>query len=215
MALFANEGRYDDYVRMAHASFPTVPEAVIKGIIAAESGFKPDAVRGEAHLGDASYGLMQILLQTAKSLGYRGDATQLMHPGVNVYYGTKLLAENFKRAGNWPDAISAYNGGFRPELGFGKRATRLVRVCLRRDAQGNCEQWQSVNPGEYANKAYVAKVLGYMDRYDTQPLKPAGSSAATPTTPPKISEAGVATTGLIGVLAVLGLGLAMLRGMHR
>lgn len=207
MALFSNESRYDDYVRMAHASFPAVPVAVIKAIIAAESGFRPDAVRGEAHLGDASYGLMQILLGTAKSLGYRGDAAQLMHPGVNLYYGTKLLDANYKRAGNWPDAISAYNGGFRSELGFGKRATRLVRVCLRRDAQGQCEKWQSVNPGEYANKAYVAKVLEYMDRHGKQDLQPAGTQS-----PPPIS--GAATAGTIGLLAVLGLGLALLRGMR-
>jgi hypothetical protein len=159
MARWANEDKYAVEVNAAHYNFPNVPSAIIKGIIGAESAFRADARRGEAHLDDASHGLMQILLSTAQGLGFAGPIDSLYAPAVNLYYGTKLLSGLYARLGNWPDAISAYNGGVRPELGFGGKATRQVTVCLARDSNGKCIKSVTVQPGHYANEEYVNKVL--------------------------------------------------------
>lgn len=163
MTRWANELAFDPEIRAARARYPGVPVPVIKSVIAAESGFDPTAVRGEPHVDDASIGLMQILIQTARSLGYGGTSQSLFTPGVNIFYGVKLLDQLYRRLNNWNDAISAYNGGVRPELGFGGTATAPVRVCLARDPQtGRCINWRNTPVGEYSNQAYVDKVRGYM-----------------------------------------------------
>lgn len=179
MARWANENKYNTEVEAAHSNFPEIPSAIIKGIIGAESAFRADARRGEVHLGDASHGLMQLLLSTARGLGFNGPLDSLYVPAVNVYYGTQLLAQLYRRLGNWPDVISAYNGGVRPNLGFGGKATKRVTVCLQRNSQGQCEKWQVVEPGQYANEAYVNKVLANAQYFDSKivaespvPIKP-------------------------------------------
>lgn len=163
MARWTNEHKYDDAIAAAHRAFPQVPVSVIKAVIAQESGFREGARRGEAHIGDASIGLMQLLMRTAKGLGYGGSVENLYVPGINVYYGTKLLSENYQRSGNWEDAISAYNGGFRPNIGFGRKATRVIRgICLERNKAGDCVKRATVAIGEYSNQDYVDRVRQHM-----------------------------------------------------
>lgn len=190
MARWLNENAYDTEVLAAQRAFPTVPVEVIKAVIAKESAFRASAVRGEPQREDASIGLMQVLMSTAKGLGFVGDVDKLLIPGVNVYYGTKLLASNYARAGNWPDAISAYNGGFRPNLGFGSVAYAPARVCLKwsQTVSGKCEQWHDVAAGEYANQAYVDSVLRNIDYFASRPVREAGPPA--PFRDPAIGDGG-------------------------
>ena len=55
-----------------------VPASLIRRVIARESGGNPRAVsRG-------NYGLMQIKLGTARSLGYTGGAAGLLDPDTNM-----------------------------------------------------------------------------------------------------------------------------------
>ena len=184
--------QYDGDIAAQHRVFPNVPEAVVRAVIATESGFNPNAVRGEPHIGDASYGLMQVLLSTARKLGYpdTAPAEGLLVSSVNIHYGTKLLAQNIALTGNWPDAISAYNGGYRPDIGFGRKVTRPVQIISARDAAGNPTAYKQVPVGQYANQSYVDRVLGYLRQY-------------APATASQILSASVLGGGATGMLWML------------
>lgn len=90
-----------------------VEPALIKAHIKQESNWDVNASRFEAHKGDASWGLMQLLLVTARDVLGNKDltTTQLIQPRVNIEAGTKLIADNWRRWGNIRDAIAAYNAG--------------------------------------------------------------------------------------------------------
>jgi soluble lytic murein transglycosylase-like protein len=151
-------------IAAAHAAYPGVPAQLIRAIIIVESGGNPLAIRQEPG-GEASRGLMQLLLSTARSLGYNGPPDGLFDPALNVKLGTAYLWRLYQRLGDWQAVISAYNGGIRPELGFGARVTRRVTVCLARDAKtGRCIRARTALPGEFGNQPYVDKVLKAMAR---------------------------------------------------
>ena len=118
-----------------------IEPAWIKAHIKAESNWDVNASRYEAHKGDASWGLMQLLLVTARSV--LGDSnlttTQLINPKVNIEAGTKFLSQLWGRFGNMRDTIAAYNAG----------SPRL-------NAQG-----------KYINQDYVDKVTKNYERYKT------------------------------------------------
>jgi soluble lytic murein transglycosylase-like protein len=153
--------------------------AAVKALIAKESGFQPDRVRGEPQIGDASVGLMQVLYSTAKGLGYPGPVgspqglTGLFAPGTNIYLGTKYLHQLLSKTGGDLDAAwSAYNGGYRPSLGFGARRTASSpRVCLRwkvtapatgRTVARDCEVVGDTEAGKFSNQSrYVDAVRNY------------------------------------------------------
>lgn len=198
MARWLNEHTYDDAVRTAVGAFPSVPADVVKAIIASESGFNANAIRGEPQRDDASRGLMQLLLSTAQGVGYGGRPEDLFLPAINVYYGTKLLATLYAQLGNWPDAISAYNGGVRPSLGFGRRATAPVRICARWNSR--CNEWRDVPVGEYGNQPYVDRVLGNVTYFQGKALAPPGMGPPAPLTLPGLSMGAPAPTipGLAG-----------------
>lgn len=87
---------------------------LIKGLIKQESNWDVNASRYEAHKNDSSWGLMQVLLSTAKeTLGNKDlTITQLINPETNVRAGTKYIATQLTRyGGNVRDAIAAYNAG--------------------------------------------------------------------------------------------------------
>lgn len=182
--LFPNEDAYDGIIRPIAAQ-EHVPAALVKAVIAHESRFVPTAVRGEPQLNDASRGLMQLLLATARHMGFTGEADALFQPGVNIPLGVRYLGQQLARAGgDWAGAVSAYNGGYRPDLGFGRRATKVVTVCLARDQKtGACLQTRTVKIGEFANQPYVDDVFKYWDHYkalETAPVVPAPPAAALP-----------------------------------
>ncbi|MCA3247278.1 MAG: transglycosylase SLT domain-containing protein, partial [Azospirillum sp.] len=87
--------------------------------IAVESSFNPAAYRFEPHLGEASYGLMQILWSTARQME-RGltDPSQLYDPETNIRIGMLYQRWTFdflrRRLGRDPSQaewLSAYNAG--------------------------------------------------------------------------------------------------------
>lgn len=91
-----------------------VDSALIKATIRIESNFNPMAFRHEAHIQDASWGLMQVLLKTAREVSNNPKlaATDLVKPAVNVDIGTRYIAKQLRRYnGNIKDAIAAYNAG--------------------------------------------------------------------------------------------------------
>lgn len=59
-----------------------------------------------------SFGLMQVLGQVARELGFKGPfLTQLCDPTLGVEYGAQHLAAKFAKYGNLENALSAYNAG--------------------------------------------------------------------------------------------------------
>lgn len=152
---WTNEEKYDSAIEGA-ARQHNVPANLIRAVIATESQFRPDVSRVETLLNDASIGLMQILYNTARGEGYAGTVQGLYDPTTNIAYGASYLASMYHRAsGDVQRAMSAYNGGWRPELGFGTKATRAVTICLARDAAGKCIKTRNVKVGEFGNQPYV------------------------------------------------------------
>ncbi len=106
----ARENRFDVLIGKAADRFD-VPAAIVKGVIATESSFNPNAIREEPKIHDRSRGLMQLLEGTARGLGFIGDPKLLHDPEVNIMLGAALLSQLHARFGSWPDALAAYNGG--------------------------------------------------------------------------------------------------------
>lgn len=136
-----------------------LPRSLVAAIADAESGGDPSAFRFEpafftryvdgknkAHAGQcslasenmaraSSFGLMQVMGQTARELGFDGPfLTGLCDPATGLAYGCRLLARLAARYKSRPDAwqavAAAYNGG-----------PGAVR-----------------GPGDYANPAYVQNI---------------------------------------------------------
>lgn len=173
---WANEERWDPIIK-AKAATLGVPYQLIQAVIARESAFRPEAYRGEPQKQDGSIGLMQILYNTARSVGYTGpvgsaaNLTGLYEPATNIEYGTRYLSKQYQlAAGSAAGAASAYNGGWRPELGFGRPATKALRLCVAYDQneKGKCIKWRDVKPGEYGNQEHVDAVLSNLEYFNTK-----------------------------------------------
>ena len=95
-----------------------VEPALIKAHIKQESNWDVNASRYEVNKGDASWGLMQLLLATARQVLNDPNltTTQLIQPRTNIEAGTKFISQNLNRWGNMRDAIAAYNAGS-PRIG--------------------------------------------------------------------------------------------------
>lgn len=87
-----------------------VDPALIKAVIASESSWNPGALRVEAQINDASYGLMQILLGTARGMLPGVTPSDLFIPSTNIDLGSRYLASMLQQFG-YPDGVAAYNAG--------------------------------------------------------------------------------------------------------
>ncbi len=95
----------------AQAVAKQVPTALVLAVIHRESGGDPDAFNVEAKVNDASFGLMQILLQTSRKLGFQGVPRMLFEPAVNIELGTRYLRDLLRKRGDVYLALIEYNGG--------------------------------------------------------------------------------------------------------
>jgi soluble lytic murein transglycosylase-like protein len=185
--LFPNEDAYDGLIQQA-ASDNSLDPALIKGIIAQESNFVARAYRAEPQINDASYGLMQLLYQTAKGMGYTGTAQGLFDPATNIQYGAAFLSDLIRQSDNAgygvESAISAYNAGFSSDRpGDGKRATNRV--------DGYVTDGSQFAP--FINQHYVDAVLSYMQHYAQVAAAPKPTSGPT--------SGGMSSTTIVLVLA--------------
>lgn len=96
----------DDLIaRYAHRH--GVPVRLVRRVILRESGYNPASVNGRF------YGLMQITYQTARSMGYTGEAKGLLDPEVNLTYAVPFLANAYRLAeGDEVRAIDLYSAGY-------------------------------------------------------------------------------------------------------
>lgn len=159
--------------------YPTVPPALIAAIVTVESGWDANAYRSEAQIADASIGLMQMLVGTARSLGYSGSGgtkgvspaagqygTGLYDPATSLLLGTHYLSNLIAAKGSLESAVSAYNNG------SGKKATVPTRVIAARDAAGNPTSYRDVPVGDFYNQPYVDRVLSYYQQFGGVGLLP-------------------------------------------
>jgi soluble lytic murein transglycosylase-like protein len=110
--IWPRENEWDRTIE-TYALISGIPVALVKAIIAKESSFNPDAYKPEPQINDASMGLMQMLVSTARALGFKDEADQLFDPLTSIKYGAALIAANLKQSkGNVPTAIAAYNAGW-------------------------------------------------------------------------------------------------------
>lgn len=95
-----------------------IPKNVLRAICTVESGLDKNALK----LKDGkhtSYGLCQIQYETAVFVRYGGDAQGLMNVYTNAIYSAEFLRFQYRRYGNWYDAIAAYNAGKASKDRFG------------------------------------------------------------------------------------------------
>ncbi|MGD8523994.1 MAG: lytic transglycosylase domain-containing protein [Desulfobacterales bacterium] len=126
--------------RIAHRH--RVDPAMVQAIIMAESSFNPNAVSKRGAIG-----LMQLMPNTAKSLGIKDPLNPELNITGGVLYFKKLLKEFH---GDVTLALAAYNAG-----------TRKVK------------EYQGVPPFK-STQVYIEKVLEYYQRYKSVPTQEDG-----------------------------------------
>ena len=105
------------------AGIHQIPESLIHRVVQRESDYNAAARNGPY------YGLMQILPQTAGTMGYRGPASGLLDADTNLHYaGRYLRGAWLVSGGNEERAVMWYAKGYYYEA---KRQGMLVETGLR------------------------------------------------------------------------------------
>jgi soluble lytic murein transglycosylase-like protein len=100
-----------------------IPESLLHRQIQRESGYNPAARNGPY------YGLMQILPQTARTMGYQGPPEGLLDPETNLQYAGRYLRGAWMvSGGDEDDAVRWYAAGYYYEA---KRLGLLEETGLR------------------------------------------------------------------------------------
>ena len=95
---------------LVESAMAGVPLALVRGVITAESNGR-SVVTPEPG-GRFSYGVMQVLPDTARFMGYHGPDAWLVWPENSIRYGCRYLRWQLDRYdGDWRLAVSAYNAG--------------------------------------------------------------------------------------------------------
>lgn len=106
-----------------YAAIHDIPESLLHRVIQRESGYNPAARNGPY------YGLMQILPQTAATMGYKGPPSGLLDAETNLKYAGKYLRGAWLVSrGNEDRAVMWYAKGYYYEA---KRMGLLRETGLR------------------------------------------------------------------------------------
>jgi soluble lytic murein transglycosylase-like protein len=97
-----NQYIYDRYIRIACGQHG-VDYNLVKAIVRAESGFRPDSVSPKG-----AVGLMQLMPGTARNLKVKNSLDPYQNAEAGVRYLKKMLA---RFENNLPLAVAAYNAG--------------------------------------------------------------------------------------------------------
>jgi soluble lytic murein transglycosylase-like protein len=112
-----------DLLVAKYARIHDMPASLIHRVIRRESGYNPAARNGPY------YGLMQILPQTAQTMGYNGPASGLLDAETNLKYAGKYLRGAWLVSrGNQDKAVYWYSHGYYYEA---KRMGLLKETGLR------------------------------------------------------------------------------------
>lgn len=106
-----------------YADLYEVPRALVHRQIIRESTHRPEARNGPY------YGLMQILPETARTMGHRGSPESLLDAETNLKYAVKYLRGAWLLSdGSFDTAVKWYSRGYYYEA---KRQGKLVETGLR------------------------------------------------------------------------------------
>lgn len=106
-----------------HAALNEVPVALVHRVVQRESRYNPAARNGPY------WGLMQMLPQTARTMGYRGEPAGLLDAETNLRYGVRYLRGAWMVAdGSHDRAVMWYARGYYYEA---KRRGLLRETGLR------------------------------------------------------------------------------------
>ena len=123
VALYPGETPEIHALIVKYAEVYNMPESLLHRVIQRESGYNPAARNGPY------YGLMQILPQTAGTMGYSGPASGLLDAETNLIYAGKYLAGAWLVSGGDADAaVQWYASGYYYEA---KRLDLLEKTGLR------------------------------------------------------------------------------------
>ena len=101
-----NHGNLDGLIAR-YAAINGVPASLVHRVVRRESSYNPRARNGPY------YGLMQISYATAKSMGYRGQASGLLDAETNLKYAVKYLAGAYLVGNsNHDQAVRNYSRGY-------------------------------------------------------------------------------------------------------
>jgi hypothetical protein len=90
-----------------YADVHGIPERLLHRVIQRESDYRADARNGPY------WGLMQILPQTAQTMGFQGDPSELLDPEVNLTYaGRYLRGAWIVSDGDVDEAVGWYARGY-------------------------------------------------------------------------------------------------------
>ena len=90
-----------------YADIHDIPESLLHRVIQRESGYNPGARNGPY------YGLMQILPQTARTMGYQGPPEGLLDAETNLMYAGKYLRGAWMVSdGSEDEAVGWYARGY-------------------------------------------------------------------------------------------------------
>ena len=120
---YAGETPEMDRLVANYAALYRIPASLIHRVIRRESGYNPRARNGPY------YGLMQILPQTAHTMGYNGPASGLLDAETNLRYAGKYLRGAWLVShGSQDKAVYWYANGYYYEA---KRQGLLQETGLR------------------------------------------------------------------------------------
>jgi len=104
-----------------------LPDGLLSSLCYVESKHKISAIHKDDGGAD-SLGVCQVKLATARSLGFKGTAKQLMNPKMNIKYSAMYLNYQVKRYhGNITKAVIAYNRGNARGLTTSKYARKVYK----------------------------------------------------------------------------------------
>jgi hypothetical protein len=133
-----------------------LPEGLLVGQVEVESSADPSAFKYERDffqryiqpnptakgyrygpLAASSYGLLQVMLETALELGFDGKPEDLFIPRVGLMWGAKYLQACWHSVGNtpqtYPSALCRYNGGLGNQppfknLAYAQRVYQIAQI---------------------------------------------------------------------------------------
>lgn len=120
-----NQGETPELRRLIekYAHEHKVPVSLVHRVVQRESRYNPAARSGPY------WGLMQILPQTARTMGYRGEPQGLLDPATNLNFGVKYLRGAWLVSdGSHDKAVGWYSRGYYYEA---KRRGLLRETGLR------------------------------------------------------------------------------------
>lgn len=103
-----------------------LPPNLLSSLCYVESHHKVSAIHHDDGGAD-SLGICQIKLKTAKNMGFKGTAKQLMDPKMNIKYAGKYLRHQINRYHSIPIAVIAYNRGSAKGLTVSKYQIKVYK----------------------------------------------------------------------------------------